>query len=109
MDNQHANTNGYDVQNKDNKIIAEVKCNIPVEEKSFGVAQKTAIKKDLDGLRFGKTKSRDINISEYYKFMVMQDLPNVREAMQKLYGEDCVELTNKNINKEQIYIVYIKI
>lgn len=48
---QHANTNGYDVRYDgeygDKKIIAEVKCNIPVNKTSFGAAQEEGILDDI--------------------------------------------------------------
>ncbi|MBR4177237.1 MAG: hypothetical protein IKQ53_07540 [Bacteroidales bacterium] len=109
IDEQHPNTNGFDVQDMDCKIIAEIKCNIPVGEKSFGAAQKNALKKDLQGLRNGKTKGDIDNVADYYKFMVIQDVPKARVAMKELYGNDCVELKNKHIDTDHIYIVYIKL
>ncbi len=109
VDEQHPNTNGFDVQDKECRIIAEIKCNIPVGEKSFGAAQKNALKKDLQGLRNGKTKGDIDNVGNYYKFMVIQDVSNARLAMKELYGDDCVELVDKNIDTDHIYIVYIKL
>lgn len=109
VNEQHPNTNGFDVQNRECRIIAEIKCNIPVGEKSFGAAQKNALKKDLQGLRNGKTKGDIDNVGNYYKFMVIQDVSNARLAMKELYGDDCVELVDKNIDTNHIYIVYIKL
>ncbi len=108
-DEQHPNTNGFDVQDKECRIIAEIKCNIPVGEKSFGAAQKNALKKDLQGLRNGKTKGDIDNVDNYYKFMVIQDVSKARIAMKELYGDDCVELVDKNIDTDHIYIVYISL
>ena len=109
VDEQHPNTNGFDVQDKECRIIAEIKCNIPVGEKSFGAAQKIALKKDLQGLRNGKTKGDIDNVNNYYKFMVIQDVSKARIAMKELYGDDCVELVDKNIDTDHIYIVYISL
>ena len=109
VDEQHPNTNGFDVQDKECRIIAEIKCNIPVGEKSFGAAQKIALKKDLQGLRYGKTKGDIDNVDNYYKFMVIQDVSKARIAMKELYGDDCVELIDKNIDTEHIYIVFINL
>ena len=57
---QHANTNGYDVRYNgeygDKKIIAEVKCNIPVNKTSFGAAQEEGILADVHYLLTGKNK-----------------------------------------------------
>jgi hypothetical protein len=109
INEQHPNTNGFDVQDKESRIIAEIKCNIPVGEKSFGAAQKNALKKDLQGLRNGKTKGEIDDVNNYYKFMVIQDVPKARVAMKELYGNDCIELVDKNINTDHIYIVYISL
>lgn len=109
VNEQHPNTNGFDVQDDKCEIIAEVKCNIPVGEKSFGAAQKNALKKDLEGLRLGKTKGGIDNPDDYYKFMVIQDVPRAREAMKELIVENRVELKDKHIDKNHIYIVYIKL
>lgn len=109
VDEQHPNTNGFDVQDKECRIIAEIKCNIPVGEKSFGAAQKNALKKDLQGLRNGKTKGDIDNVDNYYKFMVIQDVSKARIAMKELYGDDCVELVDNNIDTDHIYIVYISL
>ena len=109
VDEQHPNTNGFDVQDDKCKIIAEIKCNIPVGEKSFGAAQKIALKKDLKGLRNGKTKGDIGDPKDYYKFMVIQDVSNSRLAMKELYGDDCVELVDNNIDTDHIYIVYISL
>lgn len=110
VNEQHPNTNGFDVLDKECRIIAEIKCNIPVGKKSFGAAQKKALKKDLQGLRNGKTKGDIDNVDNYYKFMVIQDVSNARMAMKELlYGDDCVELFDKNIDTDHIYIVYIKL
>ena len=41
--------------------------------------------------------------------MVIQDVSNARLAMKELYSDDCVELVDKNIDTDHIYIVYIKL
>ena len=109
VNEQHPNTNGFDVQDRESRIIAEIKCNIPVGEKSFGAAQKNALKKDLQGLRNGKVKGDIDNVDNYYKFMVIQDVSKARIAMKELYGDDCIELVDKNIDTDHIYIVYINL
>jgi len=109
VDAQHPNTNGYDVFDEECKIIAEVKCNIPVEKNRFGAAQENAIKKDLHGLWHGKNKGGINNTDDYYKFMVIQDVALAREAMKAICDDLCVELTDNNIDTNHIYIVYIKL
>ena len=107
VDGQHPNTIGFDVQDTESGIIAEVKCNIPVGEKSFGAAQKNALKKDLQGLRNGKAKGGIVNTDDYYKFMVVLDVDGVRDAMKKLCGDDYRELADNQIGKQNVYIAYI--
>lgn len=109
VDAQHPNTNGFDVMDKECKIVAEVKCNIPVDKKRFGPAQKDAIIKDLKGLWHGKSKGGINDIDGYYKFMVIQDIDLAREAMNAVCDDSCVELTDKNIDTNHIYIAYIKL
>jgi hypothetical protein len=114
----HANTNGFDVEYSDKqmKIVAEVKCNIPVNETSFGAAQENSIMDDVDHLFHSKKKS-DLTpkaIQEYYKFMVFLDVENVRVAAQKLIqkltkkGYQIAEYTPKTkLQKDIVYFIYI--
>ena len=76
-------TNGYDIiSNEILKLIAEVKCNIPINAgKRYGSAQRNGISKDLNNLLYGKTKSK-FNTKEYLKFMVFLDNESIREANQ---------------------------
>lgn len=66
-------TNGFDLRDDDAKIIAEVKCNFPVGNKTFGAAQINAIKKDLLGLHDPSNfKKKEDNLPEdTRKFMVL--------------------------------------
>ena len=114
----HANTNGFDVEYSDKqmKIVAEVKCNIPVNETSFGAAQENSIMDDVDHLFHSKKKS-DLTpkvIQEYYKFMVFLDVENVHVAAQKLIqkltkkGYQIAEYTPKTkLQKDIVYFIYI--
>lgn len=122
VDKQHPNTNGFDVccKKEDDGIdlIAEVKCNIPVGGDEFGAAQRNGIIKDLNSMLEGKKKYSKNYTSNCFKFMVlleMQDGNKVKDAMQNLlktnkqYKDICVNLQNSDIDKEHIYIVYIKL
>ena len=120
----HANTNGFDVEYSDKqiKIVAEVKCNIPVNETSFGAAQENSIMDDVDHLFHSKKKS-DLSkkaIQDYYKFMVFLDVENgldvknVRISTQKLIrkltkkGLNVTEYTPKTkLQKDIVYFIYI--
>ena len=114
----HANTNGFDVEYSDKqiKIVAEVKCNIPVNETSFGAAQENSIMDDVDHLFHSKKKS-DLTqkaIKDYYKFMVFLEEKDVQPSAQKLIKK----LTNKGfqvkeyapqitLQKDTVYFIYI--
>lgn len=113
----HANTNGFDVEyNKEVKIVAEVKCNIPVNEKSFGAAQESSIMDDVEHL-FNSKKKSDLTqkaIKDYYKFMVFLEEKDVQPSAQKLIKK----LTNKGflvkeyapqitLQKDTVYFIYI--
>ena len=114
----HANTNGFDVEYSAGqmKIVAEVKCNIPVNETSFGAAQENSIMEDVDHLFHSKKKSdlTSEDIQDFYKFMVFLDVENVRVSAQKLIrkltkkGLNVTEYTPKTkLQKDIVYFIYI--
>ncbi|ALV72124.1 MULTISPECIES: hypothetical protein [Acinetobacter] len=109
-------TNGYDlVSNEIIKLIAEVKCNIPINGGTkYGSAQRNGITKDLNNLLYGKTKSK-FNTTEYFKFMVFLENQSVRAANQhyinlsKELKENLiiVDETTSFDRKDCIYLIYI--
>ena len=114
----HANTNGFDVEYSAGqmKIVAEVKCTIPVNETSFGAAQENSIMEYVDHLFHSKKKSdlTSEDIQDYYKFMVFLDVKNVRISTQKLIrkltkkGLNVTEYTPKTkLQKDIVYFIYI--
>ena len=114
----HANTNGFDVEYSAGqmKIVAEVKCNIPVNENSFGAAQENSIMEDVDHLFHSKKKSdlTSEDIQDYYKFMVFLDVEKVRVSTQTLIrkltkkGLNVTEYTPKTkLQKDIVYFIYI--
>lgn len=112
VDKQHANANGYDVKYVgDKKIIAEVKCNIPVNETSFGAAQERGIIKDIEHLLDGKKKKQPIkDIADYYKFMVILDCEHAQESMEKIIKkrENVKRYTSPaELDKENVYVIYV--
>ncbi len=112
VDSIHPNTNGFDVcwdKKEGVKLIAEVKCNIPVKPHEFGAAQKNGILKDLKGLKDGKRSFDGENTDNYYKFMVVLDVEGVRDAIKKLCGNECMEFVNNQIDKHHIYISFIEL
>lgn len=111
---QHANTNGYDVRYDgeygDKKIIAEVKCNIPVNKTSFGAAQEEGILADIHYLLTGKKKENINDIASYYKFMVIMSWENIDICVDKIINKkEHVKLyTNPaEIDTENVFIVIV--
>ena len=116
----NANSNGYDIQYSGpilngKGLLAEVKCNIPVNAKSFGAAQQAGIIKDINGLMSGKTKSSIDNVTSYYKFMVFLDGDRVQDAVDKLLKSKpnirtAIFPTDiRELNTETVYIVILSI
>ena len=111
---QHANTNGYDVrydgENGDKKIIAEVKCNIPVNKTSFGAAQEEGILADIHYLLTGKNKENIVDIASYYKFMVIMSWKNIDICIEKIIKKtEHVKLyTNPSeLDTENVFVVIV--
>ena len=113
----NANANGFDIEYQGEvlKIVAEVKCNKPVNKHSFGPAQVDGILNDLKRLVEGKTKSH-ANVNDCLKFMVLLRLEAVEESMKKVINTfnekspvKAREIDNKggNLTKGNIYVVYI--
>lgn len=123
VDCVHANTNGFDVESSyaEFKFVAEVKCNIPVEDTAFGAAQEKGIIKDIESLVESKKSSKisEKEIGDYYKFMVFLDIERVQESSKRLMAKLAkrrnkpipnIELyeTNIQLRKDIVYIVFIK-
>ena len=109
-------TNGYDIVSDEIvKLIAEVKCNIPINAgKKYGSAQRNGITKDLNNLLYGKTKSK-FDTNEYLKFMVFLENESVRSANQhyihlsKEFREKLIVVDEKTIfdRKDCVYLIHI--
>jgi hypothetical protein len=111
---QHANTNGYDVRYNgeygNKKIIAEVKCNIPVNKSSFGAAQEEGILDDIHHLLIGKKKEKIDNIASYYKFMVILKWENIDICVDKIIKRtEHVKLymNPSELDTENVFVVIV--
>lgn len=108
---QHANTNGFDVKyDGKKKIIAEVKCNIPVNGTSFGAAQEEGILDDIDHLLHGKAKANIQDISAYYKFMVILNCKHAEESMDKIINktEHVKRYTSpEELDTYNVFVIYV--
>ena len=118
VDSQHANTNGFDVQHvftgrKDaNGIIAEVKCNIPVNGTSFGAAQVEGLEDDVEHLLKGKSKAT-IDVTNCYKFMaILNANEHIRECTNKVFRDNPhVKEYNPRtpLSTSYVYVVYVNV
>ena len=114
VDTRSANANGFDVEYESDriKIVAEVKCNIPVNKDSFGAAQISGIAKDIAGLMGGKRKSEK-KVADFLKFFVMlRSSDAVEPAMQKLTdkNQDVVKfIPGMPLDNGHVYVVYVNI
>ena len=81
------NANGYDLEISDPiQVIAEVKCNLPVNHgEVYGAAQRDGIVKDIGSLIHGKSKST-ADPQSCLKFMVLLDKKEIRKATSHLVG-----------------------
>lgn len=110
---QHANTNGYDIRfddNIDKKIIAEVKCNIPVYKSSFGAAQEEGILEDIHHLLTGKKKENISDVSDYFKFMVILDCERAQVSMEKIINKtEHVKryTTPAELDTNNVFVIYV--
>lgn len=139
VDEKEPNSNGFDliIDVGNNKILAEVKCNIPCGKRkksktqnsdTFGSKQKYGIITDIENLLSGK----DVvdNPELYYKFMVLLETGTVQSAMDNLINmeskggqegslgsrikniKNSIVVTNSSdtltsLKKEKVYGVYI--
>ncbi|MGN0813967.1 MAG: hypothetical protein ACI4MH_01890 [Candidatus Coproplasma sp.] len=95
IENTSSNANGFDIVSRDGvKIVAEVKGTVPYHDNRYGAAQVKSIIHDINNLCNGKAKS-DIDVSDgFYRFMVVLDIKNSKEAMASL-------IKSKELNKVQ--------
>lgn len=111
------NANGYDVElDMENcSVIAEVKCNIPINGgNTYGAAQHAGILKDVKSLVEGKSKSI-MQPADCLKFMVFVALPEIRKATEKFidarkeFGDTiCVYQDGMALNdSEKVYVVFV--
>lgn len=118
VNGQHANTNGYDVRydfpgkKPVDGIIAEVKCNIPVNGNSFGAAQIEGIEEDVEHLLHGKKKGM-VEVGNYYKFMVILAAnEHIQECVEKVFrGNPNVQeySSTSKLSVQNVYVVYVSI
>lgn len=110
--------NGFDLEiTTPINLIAEVKCNIPVNGGSkYGAKQKEGILRDIFSLQNGKTKS-SVDPQGFMKFMVFLDKPEIRKATEHLISNlksesqniRFIESSDSIFTVSDINIVYIQI
>jgi len=115
------NDNGYDIESRGYKpFICEVKCNRPINGGNrFGSAQKNGIKKDLEALLYGKSKSSigTEELREFYKFMVIYEFDyKTNEAVKHYLSLMAGELKERvilyqygmTLDRDNVYILLLK-
>lgn len=111
------NTNGYDIELSSPDIVAEIKCNIPINGgRVYGSAQRNGLQKDIEGLLNGKSKSSK-NAGECFKLLGLYDTPEVRAATDH-FAKNLPENLNRKLviapkvgetfDSQHVYIVFVK-
>lgn len=97
------NANGYDIEYCGiNKFVCEVKGSIPIGGGNrFGAQQEKEIKKDINGLINGKSKSQlsSFDLKDYYKFMCFYN--------SGLNSIDAIEVLLERLSKEMNFEIKI--
>ena len=111
------NANGYDIELSVPDTVAEIKCNIPIKAgRKFGSAQRNGLRKDIEGLLAGKSKSSK-NTTKSIKILGMYDKQEVRAATEHFVKNLPAELNQKVIieplqgqalDNQHIYVVFVK-
>jgi len=111
------NTNGYDIELSVPNIIAEIKCNIPINAgRVYGSAQQNGLRKDIEGLLAGKSKSSK-KADKSTKLLGLYDTPEVRAATEHFVKNLPANLKQKLIidpeqgnvlGNQHVYIVFVK-
>jgi hypothetical protein len=120
VEETNANSNGYDIEyNGSIPFLCEVKANIPAGGRDvFGEAQKKQLRKDIEALINGKSKSsiKESDLDCYYKFLCLYCNNNrtVNAARQfvslsnKEYGNRLEFWSGQEaLDKEKIYVFYV--
>ncbi|MCA6372207.1 MAG: hypothetical protein IM631_12580 [Cytophagales bacterium] len=96
IDETKPNTNGYDIELPDEKIIAEIKCIVPINGGNYyGAAQRNSILDDAIKLKRGKRNIRDTR--DFIKIIGLIDLGQRTDiAIDKLCKE-AVNVRTKEI------------
>jgi hypothetical protein len=111
------NANGFDIQLDDPNVVAEVKCNIPINGGiTYGSAQKDGLIKDIRGLLLGKSKSKK-KIDQSIKILGLYDTNTVRKATSHLVRNLPDDLKEKiaiepaqcsTLQPGRVYVIYLK-
>lgn len=106
------NANGYDVIITNPPVVAEVKCNIPINKGNrYGSAQRFGIMKDINNLVEGKSRT-GVPIDNYHKFLVLLNTPEVKDATYALLqADDRVEFIDQSRRlppKDIVSVVFIE-
>ena len=111
------NANGYDIELSDPDTVAEIKCNIPINAgRVYGSAQRNGLRKDIEGLLAGKSKSSK-KTDKSVKLLGLYDTPEVRAATQHFVKNLPATLNQKLViepeqgkvlDNQHVYVVFVK-
>jgi len=110
IDETKPNTNGYDIELPDEKIIAEIKCIVPINGGNYyGAAQRNSILDDAIKLKSGKRNIKDTK--DFIKIIGLIDLGQRTDiAIEKLCKEAVNVRTKQKIRIDRHDIVkHIKV
>ncbi len=100
------NANGYDVYDRGNKIVAELKGMLPcLKNGNFGSQQKVQIIKDVDGLFNGKNSEQCIQGFNKYIVLLEKDI-NINNAKTKTAMGDLIKGTQYKMNNNKTAITH---
>lgn len=110
LDKISPNSKGFDINiSEPEKILAEVKCITPIKGKNrFNAAQKKNLFIDAYKLKY---KKAEINQSEYYKFLVIQDFGTSTDlAIEALLNYKSLKLNSERTNRMEVVndLIFLK-
>lgn len=110
IENKKANSNGFDIQIENpKKILVEVKCNIPINEKKLGQAQINGILEDARKLRRESSKHKKIKIDTIDYIKVIGIVNSKPELLNNILHQITKKVKCKNTtNPERIERFKIK-
>lgn len=101
IENKKANANGFDIEIIEDKVLAEVKCNVPIKSHKLGQQQINGVLNDARKLRNDppKRKAKIKDTSEYIKLIVLVDF--YTDKMECIINSIMKEVHCKDTTREE--------